>query len=65
MILFRRLHWISDDYDAEKAKEEARRKEAEEQEALFRRTRAMTNELTDFGKVLSSFVKMENPSNGP
>ena len=51
--LFRRLHWISDDYDAEKAKEEARRKEAEEQEALFRRTRAMTNELTDFGKVLT------------
>ena len=49
--LFRRLNWVNDDYEAEKAKEEARRREMEEQEAGFRRTRAMTNEMTDFGKV--------------
>ena len=49
--LFRRLNWVSDDYEAEKAKEEAKRKEMEEQEAGFRRTRAMTNELADLGKV--------------
>ena len=49
--LFRRLNWVNDDYEAEKAKEEARRKEAEEQEAGFRRTRAMTNEMADFAKV--------------
>ena len=49
--LFRRLNWVNDDYEAEKAKEEARRREAEEQEAGFRRTRAMTNEMADFAKV--------------
>ena len=52
--LFRRLNWVNDDYEAEKAKEEARRRETEEQEAGFRRTRAMTNEMADFGKVTAS-----------